>query len=427
MKKLIIYLLTVLSAFAVSGQNPADSAKVLFNISQRQFDPSLGDNRASMGRFVDIIRKADASNDIDHIIVRAYSSPDGKSDANERLAERRCDAIVAYIIDATGVNPDLIKKVPEGVAWSELRRLVAANPDVPSKQKILDILDNTPVWVTDSEGKVIDSRKKQLMQLDGGDAYRWLFDNIFPQLRNAVAASLYLKSDLVNESPAALAQSAQLVEEPVNNVTETVAVADTLAVDTVPADTIAEPVVPSPGETLPPFKIFALKNNILYDAALMPNLEFEWMINKYWSVAAEVDVAWWRRDSRHKYYQLAAFQGEGRRWIRPRAPWHGLYVGLFAGGGKYDLENGGKGYKGEAGLAGVSVGYMFPISSCLSFEAAIGAGYMFTRYKEYHPYDGHYLYERTKDLNYFGPLKAKFAIVWRFFDINKHKKVNTAI
>lgn len=171
---------------------------------------------------------------------------------------------------------------------------------------------------------------------------------------------------------------------------------------------------------------FALKTNMLYDVALMPNLELEWHINNKWSLAVENDIAWWKKDSKHKYYQIAMISSEVRRWFKLRNPWHGMYVGLFAGVGKYDLENGKNGYMGEGYMTGLSLGYMWPIAKNFSFETGIGAGYMYTRYKEYKPFDGHYLYQRTKSLNYFGPLKLKFSIAWRFNDINKHKKNNPA-
>ncbi|MDE6002054.1 MAG: DUF3575 domain-containing protein, partial [Prevotella sp.] len=83
---------------------------------------------------------------------------------------------------------------------------------------------------------------------------------------------------------------------------------------------------------------------------------------------------------------------------------------------------GGTGYMGNGYMVGLSYGYMWPIGRCLSLEAGVGAGYMYTRYEEYKPFDGHYLYQRTKTLNYFGPLKLKFSLAWRFNDINKSTK-----
>lgn len=68
---------------------------------------------------------------------------------------------------------------------------------------------------------------------------------------------------------------------------------------------------------------------------------------------------------------------------------------------------------------------MFPISKNLSFEAGLGLGYLYTKYREYLPVDfmggTHYVYQQTSVLNWFGPLKVKFALVWRLWDTNKTK------
>lgn len=71
----------------------------------------------------------------------------------------------------------------------------------------------------------------------------------------------------------------------------------------------------------------------------------------------------------------------------------------------------------------MSYGYMFPIAERLSLEAGIGLGYLYTKYREYLPvpYMGgtHYVYQQTSQMNYFGPLKVKLALVWRLWDTNR--------
>ncbi|MDE6008228.1 MAG: DUF3575 domain-containing protein, partial [Muribaculaceae bacterium] len=57
----------------------------------------------------------------------------------------------------------------------------------------------------------------------------------------------------------------------------------------------------------------------------------------------------------------------------------------------------------------------------------VGAGYMHTRYKVYRSVDDHKLYMSTKSLNYFGPLKLKFSIAWRFDIMTKTIKVNSTL
>ncbi|MDE6370069.1 MAG: hypothetical protein K2K92_01105, partial [Duncaniella sp.] len=197
MKRKLACLLTAICALVVlADENKVDSTKIYFQIGRRQFLPELGDNRVSMERFVTSVRKAQSADDIDHILVRAYASPDGTNEANERLTRHRCDEITRYIIDATGISPDLVRAIPEGIAWDELRNLVAETPGVPSRQAILDIIDNTPVLVYDSMGRLVTGRNEQLQLLEGGAPYRWMFNNLFPRLRNAVAMSLYLKSEI---------------------------------------------------------------------------------------------------------------------------------------------------------------------------------------------------------------------------------------
>jgi len=164
-----------------------------------------------------------------------------------------------------------------------------------------------------------------------------------------------------------------------------------------------------------------LKTNLLYDAALMPSLEVEYLINDRWSVNLEGEMAWWKNNHKHKYYQLATISPEGRYWFKAKRPWHGHYVGLLGGFSWYDLENGKDGYKGEAVMAGLSYGYMFPVSHRFSFEAGIGVGFMHAWYEEYLPIDGHYVYQQSSRMNYFGPLKLKFSLVWRLWNGDRKK------
>lgn len=540
MKNIFFCLIVAFATLSGFAYEPNDSAVVYFRIGHRQFDPALNDNRASMNHFLERVKIAKETNNIDYITVRAYASPDGEYAANQRLTGYRCQELASYIVQHAGISGGLIREYPEGIAWAELRRQVAANPDVPARDKVLYILDNTPVWVYDEQGRIVDSRKKQLQDLDGGRPYRWMFEHIFPTLRNAVAATLYLKSDAqaagmnahadsietrlntaderlaaaesrlaaaqarleaaggraaeegrkavaaglaaTAEGRKAVAEGKQAAADGLTAVSEgreateegrvaaaegrtavakgrqavaqgrlaeaealaataeacadkaeshlrfaedKAAVAESDQTSETPSE--AEASALTAGVDFTPIHRFALKTNLLYDVLLMPNLELQWRINPLWSVALEANVAWWKNDAKHKYYQIMMFSPEVRRFVIPRGEWHGMYVGAFVGGGKYDLENGGTGYKGEGGMAGLSVGYMWPVSRTLSLEAGLGLGYMYTRYKEYVPHDGHYLYQRTKNMNYFGPLKVKFALAWRFDVINKPSKVNPAL
>lgn len=431
--RLLAFALAVMATFASFGINLADSVTVYFRVGHRQFDPALGENRQVMDSFIAKVRDKAATGDIERIVVRGYASPDGNDKINELLAQNRCTAIADYISEHAGVSRKLIEESPEGVSWSELRRLVAENADVPSREKIIDILDNTPLWIFNPEGKVIGGRKKQLMDLQGGRTYNWMLVNLFPRMRNVVALTLCLKEQPAPVAPVAagddvsssVPMTAIMQSAPTDDRSSSSRAEEAAATDSIQAATAADETAPVIEYDYHPHH-FALKTNLLFDAVLMPNLELQWLINDNWSVSVEGNVAWWK-PRYNKVYRLAVISPEVRYHIRPRGPMHGMYVGLFGGGGLYQLENGGDGYRGEGGMGGVSFGYMWPIGKHFSLEAGIGAGYMSTRYKVYENRDGHKLYMRTKSLNYFGPLKLKFSIAWRFDIMTKTVKDNSTL
>lgn len=196
MNRFLKYMLVVITAFsAFSCCLAADTVKVYFRVGHSRFEPSFGNNGPTMESFLDKIKSAIADNAVDSIIIRGAASPDGGNKINELLSLRRADAIAGYLMNHTGVSRDLITIIPGGIAWGELRDLVAENPDVPAREKVLDILDNTPVWIYDSKGVIVSGRKKRLMDLNGGRPYNWMYTHLFPELRNAMMIALVLKSD----------------------------------------------------------------------------------------------------------------------------------------------------------------------------------------------------------------------------------------
>lgn len=404
MRKFITFSIFILSVFIVCGSTVSDSTKVFFGLNRAVINPAHDNNAESMKKIVDGILAAAASGTLDSIAVYGYASPDGSLISNYNLSEKRCIAFADYISSHTGIPLATIHTHPEGASWDALRSLVIENHLTPQRKAVLEILDKyLPAASYDpvASAKCINSLKS----FDNGHTYRWMAANLFPELRFSLGVYVYNTADYKAFSPKM--KEADLIT-PLN-----------LHVSTLDTIVLPDYIEPDFTRSYSPFHRLAIKTNLLYYGALLPNIELEWRIDKRWSVALEYDMAWWGNYSKGKSYRLAMLSPEVKRWIRPRAPWHGFYVGLFAGGGLYDLENGEKGYRGEGLMCGLSAGFMWPVSRCLSFEAAIGVGYLYTRYKEYKYMDGCHVYQLTKDLNYFGPLKVKFSLVWRLWDKNK--------
>ena len=167
--------------------------------------------------------------------------------------------------------------------------------------------------------------------------------------------------------------------------------------------------------------LLALKTNLLFDAALMPNVEIEVPVGKRWSVNGEYAFPWWQFD-RGKYCMQVLMGGlEGRYWLGSRKSREdrevltGHFLGLYAGGGKYDLQWGEKGYQGEFFIAaGVSYGWATRIARHLHLEFNIGIGLLRMDYRHYHARDNYQtlLWQENGKYTWFGPTKAKISLVW---------------
>jgi len=114
------------------------------------------------------------------VVVAGYASPEGTVQHNQALSGRRADIIMNQLLQRSGIRRDIIQVIHGGEDWNGLRKMVERS-DLPEKYSIINIIDNTPLW--DSYRKI--GRESQLMKLNGGRTYRYLYQNYFPELRNA--------------------------------------------------------------------------------------------------------------------------------------------------------------------------------------------------------------------------------------------------
>ena len=440
---LVVFCLLV-APLLHAGETAVDSARIYYRLGYRYVDTSLRNNGAVLRNLCAKIEKSLQEETLEKVVIYSYTSPDGSNKANTALAARRADSLESWILRNTPLPAPMLEKNSGGIAWDLLRDAVSKS-EMQYKAEVLRILDNTPVWVFDDNNRVVSSRKKELMDLKGGIPYRYMYEHLFPDLRSSVSVLLYIsvpEPQAEETKPAAAEESGPAApEEDITPVAPEESIKPAAPEEDIePAVQDGDMEVATPqeeadapehkaaeeesaaAEAYEPLHRLALKTNIIYDLALMPSLEAEYMINDRWSVNAEGEVAWWRKKSKHKYYQIATLSPEVRYWFKTKKRWHGHYVGLFGGGSWYDLENGKRGYKGEFWKAGLSYGYMFPIGRSLSFEAGIGLGFLRTWYEEYLPIDGHYVYQQSSRTNWVGPVKLKFTLVWRLWDENRTGK-----
>lgn len=169
----------------------------------------------------------------------------------------------------------------------------------------------------------------------------------------------------------------------------------------------------------------ALKTNLLYDLALLPNLSVEVPVAGDWSVAVNGAFSKWDTKSPEYWSHQVNYAGlEVRRWWgnRQGSPLNGHFAGIYFTGGVYDLRLFTKSLDSYGYLshwswsAGAVYGYSLPLSAKLNLEFSVNAGY-FTG--EYHAYNRSrctdcYPERKTGTRNYWGPTGAGVSLVYRF-------------
>ncbi len=130
---------------------------------------------------------------------------------------------------------------------------------------------------------------------------------------------------------------------------------------------------------------------------------------------------WWLLDGDKYCLEIMAGGLEVRYWpqlYRQRKRQDiltGHFVGLYAGGGKYDLQWKTNGYQGEFFIAaGFSYGYAHKLSRHLHLEFNIGIGLLRTDYRHYHARNNYQTLQWQENGRYtwFGPTKAKVSLIW---------------
>ena len=154
--------------------------------------------------------------------------------------------------------------------------------------------------------------------------------------------------------------------------------------------------------------VFALKNNLLYDAILTPNLTFEVKLAKRWTLQVEGGFNPFPLDDtkEHKWRHFLV-DVEAKYWFCEA--FHRDFIGVNVAYSHYNVAKGWypvgwiypavKQYRfqGDAVMAGVSYGWSFPVSKHVAFELEAGVDAGYTWYGKYEcPHCGALLAQERK-------------------------------
>lgn len=371
------------------------------------------------------------------VVVRSirldgYCSPDGSAALNDRLARARAQRLSVYLrahISSYSSYPVEIDS--HGADWEGLRCLIQSS-SYSWKDEALRVIDSS-----DSPER----KKLQLTRLGNGSAHEILYD-MYPSLRRVEVRVTY-DMQLTREKLKSYVRPVEVPFTP-EDLDEGIAVAlpppeappmepvyPALARQEVPAVNENRPDREKNDIKLKPFltkePLFAIKTNLLFDAALAPNVELEVPLGKRWSVMGEYTFPWWLDRDDDWCYQMLQVGLEGRYWLgnrehlkngRKRNILTGWFVGAYVGGGYYDFQpSRSYGYQGEFYIAaGVSGGYALRLNRSFNMEFSLGVGGLTTHYRKYEVARGsqgnELIRQHDGQLLWIGPTKAKVSLVW---------------
>ena len=367
MKRLLYILIAMLVAILGKTMSYAQEANsfvsLYFEVNKHTIDTLFCNNGERMTEFARDLNYIiqNPSQKILSVEIVSSASPEGPFKRNEVLAQERAKAARKYLAQFISVDDSIITIDSRTIDWDRLARMIeeedAVKADVVNIKKIIST-SNDSVSLSQSSKE----RNAMLQALNGGETWQYMFENLFPEMRNATIIVTYERHAHLLGAPAI-----QPVEE------------QPLAV---------EQIVVAPQIVEPRIKVGSLyvKTNIPAWGLLMSNIGAEYCFSQdRFSVNLHAYYSAIDYFSQVTKFRTFAIFPEFRYYIpgTGRDGYRGLFVGAHAGVAYYNftLENLDLRYQDHNGTSpawggGLSLGYRLPLSQDQKWnlEFVVGAG-----------------------------------------------------
>ncbi len=357
------------------------------------------------------------------VYVKGAASPEGPYQNNVRLSRERTRRLIEFLNSEMGVSaaqqPVDAESVTEdyGLLVTKLREAGDA-----------DYERVNAVWLSCQGDEAC--CKKALMAMDNGRLWSRLKRDYFPALRQARVILWFARKTYAGEMAPANLMS-QLSTELL-----------------LPESLSLYVPVPQPVVTYTRRHLIAARTNLVHDLLYVPqfgwayggNIQLEYYpLRGHYTGNVGFTFTNHRHWSDHKFFQIRDFQLELRRYFKGGGVHKGLYLGAYGEYMKYGIGfSKSKGWEGEGGGGGLSVGYTCALNrkGSLRLELSASLGGFYTRYDPYvfgNPITGEednlYYYdylgntsdfkERNHRFTWLGPTNAGIQIT---YDIIYRKK-----
>ena len=307
------------------------------------------------------------------VFIRGAASPEGPYENNMRLGCGRSEALLGKLLkELTFQYVDVDQEVScitEDYGYLCLLMEQAGDPDYSLVKGIYDECGADELCC-----------KEKLMAANGGKLWSRLLKEYFPKLRAARLILWFSEPDMQHSH--LTAQGLQPVPE---------------LTWKEPADQSYLPVENQPllFPTATRRHLIAARTNLVHDAFYMPgfgwapsgNIQFEYYpLDGHYTYNIAMTWGTVRKWDSQQFWQVRDFQAELRRYFKGDGIFTGTYLGAYLNGDKYGIGLGpDKGWQGEGGGAGLTLGHTMPLNKkgSLRLEFMAAAGFFLTAYDPY--------------------------------------------
>lgn len=387
------------SCDSLSTNVQSEHITLRFRHNRSELDTLYAENASSYAR----LRTLLAFGGVVDIEIHGAASPVGREGYNAEIALRRAKATRDIINALNPREPIPITIESVGEDWESFTKHIEANYHRHNRDAVLKILHSN---YSNNE------KKRRLRALDyDHTTWRCLVHRHMASSRNAVSIvvrTIHFEDEIL-----------PLPELPIWEVTS------------ISHEDLDTPYIPTPieqaeqtsatSEDIDRKIVLAARTNLLVPAL---NIGLEVPIGNRWSVGAEYYYPWiWPAPDNRNCFELLAWNLEGRYWLgkerttAQRLQGHAL--GLYAGGGYYDVERNFKGHQGEFVDVGIDYTYAMPVAKGkLHFEFSVGLGYIYSQARPYEAAEkgGELLWgKQLQKVHYFGPTRLNVALTVPIF------------
>jgi len=331
------------------------------------------------------------------ISIVGSASPDGSSKWNQELGLNRAEALTRYIVQKTELDSSMFHVCSRGEDWEFLGEILDERKDFPNGEHIQSII----LEETDNE-----VRKRKIQELDGGQTWHLLIEELFPQLRNARLAivSVYPKFEPI-------ASEYTLKRPPMIPLNQYDLMSPKLLPPTIDKSQSSK------------WKI-AIKTNLLFDAVLVANLGVEISPWTHWSL----DIPVWYSPyniSSTRNIRLLAVQPEIRWWSKEAMNGHFVGLHTHVAGFNIALNDYARYQDPNHALWGLGVSYGYAMtlgkSAHWGLKFTLGAGFAQYHYDAYRNASNGPKFRSGSDC-YWGITRAGVTLSYRWTLLRKNRK-----